>query len=308
MHLLRSLSELSRFRSPISIALGVFDGVHLGHQVVIGEAVRQAREANGEAVILTFHPHPAKILRPIAAPLLLTTEQQDYELFSARDVDACVIMDFTAELSRCSAADFLNKLGEAVPTLHFLVVGPDWHFGYNREGNFKFLRTWALNRGIKAAEVAAYKIHEEVVSSTWIRKLLMNGDVNGANTRLGRSYQIIGRVVAGNRLGSRLGFPTANLDVENELIPASGVYAARALIEGEVFAAAVNIGTRPTLSNTEKLTVEAHLLDFNALLYGHHLRLDFLARLRDERKFQNMEDLKNQIAIDIQATRRTAYL
>ncbi|MBI4027818.1 MAG: bifunctional riboflavin kinase/FAD synthetase [Verrucomicrobia bacterium] len=299
MRLLHHLSELSRFSKPLSVALGVFDGVHVGHQAVIREAVRQTHSLDGEAAILTFHPHPAKILRPDSAPPLITTEQQDFELFSALDVDLCVALDFDRQLSLCPAEQFLDDLHRAAPSLQAAVVGPDWHFGHAREGNFAFLQSWASRHSVQAIEVGDVRVEDQVVSSTMVRKQIAGGDIPAANARLGRPYQIVGRVVRGRGIGTKIGFPTANLDVENELIPAGGVYAARALVEGEVFAAAVNIGLRPTLSLSEEMTVEAHLVPFHGVLYGHHVRLDMLARIRDERKFESVEQLKEQILSDI---------
>ncbi len=289
------------------MATGVFDGVHVGHQAVIREAVRRARKLQGEAVVLTFHPHPSKVLRPDSPLPTLTTEQQDYELFSALDVDICVILDFTEEFSRCTAADFLDRMTQSAPSLRAIVIGPQWHFGHERKGDFKLLNSWVGNRSIEAFEMQPVLVDGEAVSSTTIRRLIAAGDITAANARLGRSYQLVGRVVRGEGLGSKLGFPTANLDVENELVPAQGVYAARALIEGEVFIAAVNIGMRPTLSPSESCTVEAHLLQFNGDLYGHHLRLDFLGRLRDERKFTSAQELHAQIQQDAIAAFHLAH-
>jgi len=303
MYLLRNLSELIRFQRPISLALGVFDGVHLGHQAVIREAVRQARGMNGDAAILTFHPHPAKILRPEAAPPLLTTEQQDYELFSALDVDVCVILDFTRELSRHSASDFLNQLLQAIPHLRALIVGPRWHFGHERSGNFELLKMWAATQKLQALEVAPVCVDGEAVSSTMIRSQIGAGEIAAANARLGRPYQVVGRVVRGNGIGQKMGFPTANLNVESEWIPLHGVYAARAVCEQGSFPAAVNIGTRPTVSNSPTKVVEAHLLDFHGDLYGHHIRLDLMARVRDENKFEDLGDLKRQIEDDTRIIR-----
>jgi len=289
------------------MATGVFDGVHVGHQAVIREAVRHARKLQGEAVVLTFHPHPSKILRPDSAPPTLTTEQQDYELFTALDVDICVILDFTEKFSRCTATDFLDRMTQSAPSLRSIVVGPQWHFGHERKGDFKLLNSWVGSRSIEAFEVQPVLVDGEAVSSTTIRRLIAAGDIPAANTRIGRSYQLVGRVVRGDGLGAKLGFPTANLDVENELVPAQGVYAARALIEGEVFIAAVNIGLRPTLSPSGSCTVEAHLLQFNGDLYGHHLRLDFLGRLRDERKFASVQELHAQIQQDAIAAFHLAH-
>jgi riboflavin kinase/FMN adenylyltransferase len=300
MYLLRNLVELERLKKPIAMALGVFDGVHLGHQAVIREAVQNARNIEGHAAVMTFHPHPTKILKPKAAPLLLTTEEQDFELFSRLDIDACLVVDFTKEFSKQSARDFLEVLKKSVPHLKTVVVGSDWRFGHNRDGDFKMLKTWGSSHGIEAIQVKPIRVEGEVVSSTLIRNLLSKGHIEEANLRLGRNYQIIGRVVRGKGIGLKIGFPTANLDVESELIPKPGVYAARALCEGEVFIAAVNIGYRPTFLTKGKLLTEAHLLDFEGNLYDHHLRLDFISRIRDERKFKNEEDLRSQLISDIE--------
>lgn len=307
MHLLRHIAELSRLKKPYFIALGVFDGLHLGHRAVIRECVRKAHQENARAVILTFHPHPTKVLRPEAAPLLLTTEQQDYELFSVLDVDACVVLDFTAELSLCPPERFLDQLLEDGPGLRGVIVGPGWQFGRGRTGDFQLLKSWAQQHQMEAVEVEPVRVDGELVSSTMIRTQLATGNIPWANARLGRPYQLVGRVVPGQQLGAQIGFPTANLELESELLPACGVYAARALIEDSVFAAAVNIGTRPTVTVSEDITVEAHLLDFHGDLYGHHLRLDFLERLRDEKKFESLEEMRFQLTVDVEKTRIMAH-
>ncbi len=308
MHLLHQLSELERFKQPIFLTLGVFDGVHLGHQAIIRQIARLARTTDGEAAIITFHPHPAKILRPESAPLLLTTEQQDYELFSGLDVDICIILNFDQDLSLCPPKDFLDQLLKSAPTLHTVVVGPNWHFGHGREGDFRFLKAWANHHKVQATEVTPVYVGKEVVSSTTIRNQIARGDVIRSNAGLGRPYQIVGRVIHGKGVGTQLGFPTANLDVENELIPAHGVYAVRALLDGEVFAAVVNIGSKPTVSKSGSTTIEAHLLEFRGDIYGHHLRLDFLAFIRQERKFETIAHLKTQIHADIKASFQLAHL
>lgn len=299
MHLFRNLAELDSLGKPLSLALGVFDGVHLGHQAVIKEAGKRARDVQGISAVVTFHPHPIKVLNPKAAPALLTTEQQDYELFSRLDVDACLVIDFTEEFSRCSAHQFLEMLIQNASQLKSIVVGPNWHFGRDREGDFKLLQTWGEANNIKAVEVEPVCVDDEIVSSTLIRKLISEGHIEAANVRLDRSYQIVGKVVQGNGLGHKIGFPTANLDVESELLPKQGVYAARALCEGEVFVAVVNIGRKPTLFRKSPIVVEAHLLDFDGDIYNHHVRLDFVAHIRDEKKFKNVDELRNQIISDI---------
>lgn len=304
MQLFRYLSELAQIRKPVVLALGVFDGVHLGHQAVIHKAVTHARTMNGCAAILTFHPHPAKVLRPESVPPLLTTEQQDYELFSKLNVDICIILDFNEELSLCSAEVFLERLLCSTPMLRTIVVGPHWQFGHERAGNFQVLQSWAKKHSLDAIEVEPVYIEGELVSSTSIRNQIAAGDIAAANIRLGRPYQIVGCVRSGDGLGAQLGFPTANLELESELIPARGVYAARLQWEGKHFAAAVNIGQRPTVSTSNQTTVEAYILDFKENLYGYHVRLDLLSRLRDEIKFKNTDELKAQIARDIQQVRQ----
>lgn len=304
MRLLRHLDELKGHGHPLAAAIGVFDGVHLGHQAVIREAVRRAGEVDGDAMVLTFHPHPAKIVRPDSAPRLLTTEQQDYELFSSLDVDICLILDFTEELRHRSAQGFLDELVQAVPRLRAVVVGPEWHFGRDREGNFQVLQSWAAKRSITAVEVPPVRVEGEVVSSTAIRRFVAEGHLAAANARLGRPYQLTGRVVTGLGLASKLGFPTANLAIENELLPSNGVYAARVGVGDRIAAAAVSVGVRPTVVSGGPVVVEVHLLDFTGHLAGHHLRVDFLMRLREERKFAGIEALKAQMARDIEEVRR----
>lgn len=289
------------------MAIGVFDGVHLGHRAVIREAVRRARRLKGNAVVLTFHPHPAKILIPELTPPLLTTEQQDDELFSNLDVDICLTLDFTPEFSRRTARNFLKDLSGLTPALKAVVVGVDWHFGCDREGDFDLLREWGAKHRVETVEVPAVEVEDLVVSSTLLRHLVAAGRISAVNARLGRPYQLMGRVVKGLGLATKLGFPTANLEVENELIPAAGVYAGRVLVEGTVFAAAVNIGPRPMPKAPNAVLVEAHLLDFVGRLHGHHVRLDFLKRLRDRKHFDHVAKLRQQIHQDIVEVHHLAH-
>jgi riboflavin kinase/FMN adenylyltransferase len=191
--------------------------------------------------------------------------------------------------------------------LRGLVVGPRWRFGRGRAGDFALLRRWASERAIEATEVPAVEMEGHPVSSTSIRRLISQGDIKAANARLGRPYQLVGRVESGDALGRKMGLPTANLHVENEVLPAKGVYAARVLVEGEVFAAAVNVGTRPTVKSTGSLRVEAHLIDFSGDLYGYHLRVDLIDRLREEKKFPDMVSLSSQIVLDLLAAAKLAH-
>ncbi len=307
MRLYRNLKELACHQRPVVLALGVFDGVHLGHQTVIRAASRKALAAGGDAGVMTFHPHPAKVLRPRECPPLLTTEMQDIEIFAAFGADFTLVLDFTPALGRMEPEAFLDRLHKQVPMLRGLVVGPSWRFGHDRTGNFTLLRKWAEIRAIEAIEVSPMEVEGHAVSSTAIRRLITEGNIKAANARLGRPYQLVGRVESGDALGRKMGLPTANLHVENELLPAKGVYAARVLVEGEVFAAAVNVGTRPTVKTGGEMRVEAHLIDFSGDLYGYHLRVDLIERLREEKRFPDMVSLSSQIVLDLLAAAKLAH-
>ncbi|MCC7519501.1 MAG: bifunctional riboflavin kinase/FAD synthetase [Verrucomicrobiae bacterium] len=307
MRLYRNFKELARDSRPVVLALGVFDGVHLGHQAVIRAAARLAFSAGGDAGVLTFHPHPAKVLHPRESPPLLTTEMQAIELFASVGADFALVMDFTTALARTKPDAFLARLRRQTPGLRGLVVGPRWRFGHERAGDFSLLKKWAAPHAIEVIEAPVVEVESRAVSSTAIRRLISEGNLRAANARLGRPYQLVGRVEPGDALGRKMGLPTANLAVENEILPAKGVYAARVLVEGEVFAAAVNIGTRPTMKTTGPLRVEAHLMDFSGDLYGCHLRLDLLARLREEKKFSDMTSLSSQIVLDLLTAAKLAH-
>ncbi|NUN93725.1 MAG: bifunctional riboflavin kinase/FAD synthetase [Verrucomicrobiae bacterium] len=307
MRLYRNLKELGRNPRPIVLAVGVFDGVHLGHQAVIRKAARLAMTTGSDAGMLTFHPHPAKVLRPRECPPLLTTEMQDIELFSSFGADFTLVMDFTPGLARIEPRAFLDRLHRCVPMLRGVVVGPRWRFGRDRDGDFTLLHQWAALRAIETIEVPAVEVEGHAVSSTAIRRLIAKGNIKAANARLGRPYQIVGRVEPGDALGRKMGIPTANLHVENEVLPAKGVYAARVLVEGEVFAAAVNVGTRPTVKTGGAMRVEAHLIDFSGDLYGYHLRVDLIERLRGEKKFPDTTSLSSQILLDLLAAAKLAH-
>lgn len=296
---------------PVALAIGVFDGVHLGHQAVL----RRARELGGTGaatVAVTFDHHPAAVLAPDRTPPLITTPAQRHRALAALGLAAVLVIRFDEAFSRVPAEAFIRGLADGFGRLSAVCVGEDFVFGHRRGGDLALLRRLGAELGFQAEGLPAVAADGAPVSSTRIRELLRAGDFPGAGRLLGRPYALAGQVIRGMQLGRRLGWPTANLDVAGRVTPPTGVYAARARWhpEGglsrppEALPAAVNIGHRPTVAGgAAALHVEAHLLGFEGDLYGHELELEFTARLRDERRFPSLDELKAQIAADVTAAR-----
>lgn len=301
------LAALRGFERPVVLAIGVFDGVHRGHQAVIERCLEEARRLIGVSAVLTFHPHPAKIVRPESAPLLLTTEEQDRERFEKIGVELCVTIDFDEHIREMGAEDFLKLLLKSCPTLRAVVVGHDWHFGRERDGNFAVLKTFCDRHGLTAIQVAPVVDAStgEIISSTRIRKLIGEGRLEDAARLLGRPYAIEAAVVSGDGRGKHLGFPTANLETANEMLPPAGVYAVRVTLGPTAWRGAMNIGFRPTVDFQPKAAqvLEVHLLDFSGDMVGRTVGVEFRARLRDEKKFSGPAELSAQIARDVEAVR-----
>lgn len=287
------------------MALGVFDGLHLGHQVILRRVVARARENNGCAVLVTFEPHPQKVISPADAPLLLQTSTQKQELLAALGIDLLVIIPFTRRLSLYSPREFVEKVLQP-SGVREIYVGQNFRFGHKRAGDFNQLKVLGKELGFEVFSTEPVCFRGARISSTRIRSHLQEGRAALARRLLGRPYQLVGTVVRGAGRGKGLGFPTANLKPENELIPATGVYASRIHYQQAVYVAATNVGYRPTLYGAaeKEAVVEIHLLNFDGNLYGRSLRLDFCLRLREERKFANIDALKRQMQKDIQRITR----
>lgn len=289
-------------KNPI-VTIGTFDGVHLGHMSIIKRLQELASEINGESVILTFYPHPRMVLYPDDHDLqLLNTPEEKAKLLEQAGINHLVVYPFSEEFSRISAFDYVRNLLVTGIKAHKVIVGHDHRFGRNREGDFNTLLEWSEMLNFEVEEISAKEIDEVNISSTKIRQALLKGDIQTANAFLGYTYQLCGKVVTGARLGNTIGFPTANILVNYpyKLIPAKGVYAVRIQHDGKTFAGVTNIGVRPTVENAGKLSIETHIFDFNDDLYDKTITIEFVARLRDEKKFGSIDELKNQIAIDIQ--------
>jgi len=294
-------------RAP-AVAIGNFDGVHLGHRALLDEARRVARASGGQTVALTFDPHPARFFAPSLAPPMLTPLPRRIELLQEAGADIVLVEPFTREFAAMPAEEFVEQvLGKDIGARH-VVVGADFSFGRNRGGNTALLASLGSRLGMGVSVVPQVAASGLVCSSTKIREFVLEGRVEGASMLLGRPFEIDGTVVAGARRGRTLGVPTANLAETGEILPKPGVYAGRACrldTDRAWFATAISIGTNPTFAEKgePELFVEAHLLDFSGDLYGALMRLAFVAHLREQRRFAKVEDLVAEIGRDIARTR-----
>ena len=301
MDVLRSIPELSRLRGPIFTAIGVFDGVHLGHQAVISTSAEHARAVGGKAVVITFDPHPMKVLRPERAPHLLTATQHKIELIRGLGVEHLLVVQFDRDFAATPPEEFVQQLVYYANPLREICVGHEWSFGKNRAGNLALLQKLGAEHQFNVVGITPVALNGKVVSSTAIREAVKKGDLAKAAEMLGRDYTILGTVKRGAQLGRTLGFPTANLSAHSEQFPPNGVYAAEAKLDGAVLRGVANLGYRPTLAQArpERL-LELHLFDLDREIYGEDVEVRFLRFLRTEQKFGSLDELKAQIARDVE--------
>ncbi|TCO89895.1 FMN adenylyltransferase /riboflavin kinase [Chthoniobacter flavus] len=296
---LRKIGELRNLPGPLHLAIGVFDGVHLGHQAVICRALDGARQGGGTAVVVTFDPHPVRVLRPEHAPRLLTSTAHKLQLIRDLGVTHQLIIHFDHAFAATPPEDFIRELAAAAQPLQEICVGFEWCFGKGRAGNLALIERLGGELGFSEVGVPAVKIGDEIVSSTLIRAAVEDGDLARAAKLLGREFTILGTVVEGDRLGRKLGFPTANLSAHNEQYPPNGVYAVQARRGDRMLPGVANIGVRPTVKNAggERL-LEVHLFDFQEEIYGEDLEITFRKFLRPEQKFSGLDALREQIQKD----------
>ena len=307
------------------LTIGTFDGVHLGHRQIIAQLKTEASRINGETVIITFHPHPRKIIDSSKPPIhLLNTIEEKIELLEALGINHLVVVPFDERFSQMSAEDYIEQFLVNKFHPHTIIIGYDHHFGKGRSGNYLLLEEYSLKLGFQLIEISPHIIEENTVSSTRIRQALQQGDITAANSLLGYDYFFDGVVIEGNKLGRTLGYPTANLDVKDKekLVPANGIYVVEALlVNGErsavrgnpgtgqspntvthaVLKGMMSIGVRPTLTDG-KFMIEVNIFDFNEDIYNKVLRVYVKNYLRPEIKFENLDALKDQLAKDKQAT------
>lgn len=298
MKIFRDINDTG-IKTPTVLTFGVFDGLHLAHQMIMRRVAERAREASLPATVVTFDPHPRAVLHPATAPPLLQTFEQKMDGIEKLGIDQTIVLNFTPELSRVSAEDFLATFIFGRLDAREVYLGQGFVFGHNREGRFELLSRVATRQGRVAAEVPEVLIRGHRVSSTMIRRLLDAGRVNLARRMLGRPYGIESRVIEGRKIGkAQLQYATANLRPHNTVIPCNGVYVTLTLVEGGWRRSITNIGHKPTFGGEPEVTVESHVMDFDRELYGEKIRVRFLHRLRGEKKFESVDALRDQIDRD----------
>jgi riboflavin kinase/FMN adenylyltransferase len=292
----------ARWTQPV-LALGNFDGVHRGHRKILDRVQRVAIERGASAIVMTFDPHPPRVVRPDKAPPLLMTTAQKLEAIEAAGLHGAAIVRFTPDMSCWDPESFVRTVLVDWLRVAEVWVGANFLFGHDRAGNFTLLRTLGAHYNFKAEKIDPVRYKDFVVSSTRIRRLVSEGRVDEAGALLGHQYFIDGTVVQGDQRGRTIGFPTANLSTENELLPPHGVYATTVTVDGVVRPSITNVGVRPTVDRSGKTQVEVHIFNFTQNLYSQRVRVGFVQRLRDERAFESIDALRLQIGADCDRAR-----
>lgn len=296
MEVLHDLASLSSLRGPVYLAIGIFDGVHRGHQALIEEAKADAAKSGGTAVVMTFEPHPMMFFQRAEPPLRLSSPRHKELLLARQGVTHLAVLPFGADRAAQTAEEFVEDLRAACRPLGGIVVGAEWRFGKSRAGDVALLRRLG---GFEVDGISAVTTDGEVISSTAVRLAVARGDLVFAAKALGRPYSIFGPVVRGSGAGHKLGFPTANVDAAGYQLPPDGVYAANARIGEKIFPGIANLGLRPTVSHDAKRVLEIHLFDFDGDLYGLDVEVEFLRFMRPEKEFASVDELRSQIARDV---------
>ena len=305
MQLICAANQLQSGSHKVCLAIGVFDGVHLGHQQIIRQTVADAQQHEAFAVVVTFDKHPNVVVAPDKVPALIYSRPQKLRAIESLSANALLEIPFDKTFSQQTGEEFIRSLARDLGKIQSICVGADFVFGNKRSGNVALLRSLGQELQFTVHGVAAVSLDRQPVSSTRIREAIRAGDFDAASQMLGRAYSIAGHVIRGDQLGHKLGFPTANLETTGLLLPPNGVYAAHARVAGHTHRAAINIGIRPTVNQPNPTPrVEAHLLDFSGELYGHELEATFTAKLREEQKFSSLDELKAQITRDIAEAKR----
>lgn len=305
MNIVHAAADLPGAPCRVCAAIGVFDGVHLGHQQVIRQTIADARHHEAIAVVITFDRHPNSVVAPHAVPPAIYSLEQKLAAIASLGTDAALVIPFDRAFSERSAESFIAELLAGFGSLRSLCVGREFTFGHRRLGNVALLARMGAAHSFGVHGLAAVALDGQVVSSTRIRERIQAGDLDAAGQMLGRDYEMNGIVIKGNQLGRTLGFPTANLDVRGLVTPPAGVWAVHAQVGGRQFRGVANLGYRPTVEATSPgLQLEVHLFDFNEVIYGTHLSVQFVERLRAELQFESVAALQSQIAKDVSAAQR----
>jgi riboflavin kinase/FMN adenylyltransferase len=305
MQIIRQLDDLPAEARGGAVAIGNFDGVHRGHVEIVRRLLERASGVAGPAIVFTFDPHPVRLLRPEQCPPPLTWTERKAELLGVQGVEWIVAYPTDDALLQLSARQFFDRILCETLAAKAMVEGPNFFFGHNREGTIERLREMTSAASITLDVVPSVEVDGAIVSSSRVRRLIQDGEVDAANRLLGVPYRIRGMVTHGAGRGAKIGFPTANLDAIDTLLPAQGVYAGRAWVGGNCWPAAISLGPSPTF-NDPTVRVEAHLIDCDQFLYGEPMEVDFLARLRDIRPFDSAAALVDQLAVDVEQIKQLA--
>jgi riboflavin kinase/FMN adenylyltransferase len=281
------------------VTIGTFDGVHLGHQQILEQLKQEAGRIGGETVIITFHPHPRKVVATNQPIWLINTIEEKIDLLDRKGIDHLVVVPFTPEFSQQTPEDYIEKFLVRKFHPHTIIIGYDHRFGKGRKGDYKLLEALSPQYGYELLEIPGQVINENTVSSTLIREAVLKGDITAANSLLGYDFFFEGLVIDGKKLGRALGYPTANLEIENEekLVPGNGIYVVQVEHDEKTYGGMMSIGVRPTIGVTER-TIEVNIFEFEKEIYGDRLRVHVKKYLREEIKFNNLEELKEQLAAD----------
>jgi riboflavin kinase/FMN adenylyltransferase len=301
---MKVITDLANLHTPLAnpfVTIGNFDGVHLGHQILFSEVVTKAYSQKGTGVAITFNPHPLKVVRPDIGIKLISTYEQKVELIEMANIDVLVVIPFTKEFATTSAENFVDEILINRIGVKELIVGYDYAFGKGRQGDIDFLKKQGRQKGFPVTVVEPYYVEDMLASSTKVRELVAKGRMRDVRKLLGRYYQIRGKVKMGEKRGGPLlGFPTANLHIDEEdLCPLHGVYVTQVIYDGKCYGGVLNIGYNPTFDG-QHISAETHIFDFNQDIYGKPIKINLLRYLRDEKKFSGPEELATQIAHDVQ--------
>lgn len=305
MKVIYNIGAIKRKLKNAVLAIGVFDGIHIGHQKLIKSAVKKAKAVNGQAIVLTFFPHPVEVLQPKKFMPHITSLSYRLKLIEELDVAMCVVVKFTKKFSAISPRAFIERYIVNALEPKEVMIGEDFRFGKNREGTLEYLKEEGTKHGFKVNVISSVKGAGKKIGSSQIRHLISDGKLEDVKKYLGRNVSILGKVVRGNALGKKLGFPTANINPDKEIMPPCGVYAVRILVGKKTYNGMANIGHRPSIKRKKNpINIEVHLFDFKRDLYGKKIIVEFVKRLRDEKKFTSLKNLQAQIVRDEKKARQ----
>lgn len=293
------IGRLQGIERPI-VTIGTFDGVHAGHRAILDKVVAYAREVGGESVLLTFEPHPRKVLFPDQPLGIITPLDRKAQLIADAGIEHIAVVPFTRQFAELSAAEYIEQVLVGPLHPHTIIIGYDHHFGHDRTGNIELLRQYAPIYGYEIVEIPAQMIEQAAVSSTKIRKAIASGHITEANAMLGREYVLEGTVVHGKKLGRELGYPTANIRPTDadQVVPGIGIYAVRVSYDGGIYGGMMSIGKNPTVTDTPEIKLEVNIFDLDADIYDETLEISFVKHLRDEQRFASLEALVTQLHAD----------